>query len=983
MQLENTENDNLLKCPACGAKFRKSLNLVDDGDIFDHIADLLLEGNRNSKYHDNLKEFPLIWKIRFNTIEESYLEHMKELIPGKYLITWPWKDVRFTVIMASEFLLNNPNSKAVIIGRKEGPGGKPTGIGRDELLRNLLYLESPDNIPINENIKNNIIKKFNKKYMFEKQKMYRYSIKLKYKSSHPITDVVYAKRNLLNEKSKTLVNELGYDESDISMITVDGKEIRGKERQKKDGHPGFIEINFRTMEERKGEFRYDKNDLIEILSNIRTLNNLERKLGGRLIVLDQDEDPRVTFERVKSENPDLIIFNDFDHFLSTNLGARKISFIEYFKNFFSSVKDSSIFLFSTNSNERYNYRIGSHEKFLFRDLDIVRHTWDNYFIIDGLRKSSYQNGDKIDPSPCSNGKLPERRKNPPNIIYNEVEELDPLSVISETIKNIGDKSMTEKCQGFLKWLERSPLYLKDNDPDGLETYRYHRRGSAGQHEVIMYDKFLQECKDLIDYGMLKEQEYENIKNVMAGVYFGPDRKVLLNPLMEEILEYLRLYINKENTKILLVISGYERNGIESILKKKGYGSKIGNDLIIGNWKDIILDMAITDKGTKIILIFLSFPKSDIDFSDVEGVDLVFIGSKRNVEIMKTIMDNRLEDFNSHPIYSTSPLEKTPPELRSIISGHRTVDNIVIDSLNDEFEDHDGVEDGEENKATTPRSTYLIEPGEHVLLSVDAEGKSIIIPYNSSILIKRATGLEEIDTGYSYTDQIRDKLKGSNVFTDRNGIFITFKYFFARSMLVKARNRRFTYSGYEWDGFKDLLSSSTHWNNLLADYVRDGEVPEERERDLAEVLSRLDLSAKDKNYIRSWWRRKIMISDTVTIYEIEKPRNLNDMIKILRKLAELAPDKGIKESEASKIYYSSLHLQKLRRAVLNHEYGLLPPELLDIVGDLESEIQKMLEGAHKFNVVNVMDAEVLEPVRAFTVMDKEDVKHHLRFDPQKL
>ena len=49
-----------------------------------------------------------------NKIEESYVNWVCDDFDGKYIITWPWKSVKFIPIFLSQFLFKNSNSKMVV-----------------------------------------------------------------------------------------------------------------------------------------------------------------------------------------------------------------------------------------------------------------------------------------------------------------------------------------------------------------------------------------------------------------------------------------------------------------------------------------------------------------------------------------------------------------------------------------------------------------------------------------------------------------------------------------------------------------------------------------------------------------------------------------------------------------------------------------------------------------------------------------------------
>ena len=86
-------NKNILKCDSCGCYFRNNL----------------LINNSNGNFL-----FPQFSEIKLNKIEESYVNWVCDDFDGKYIITWPWKSVKFIPIFLSQFLFKNSNSKMVV-----------------------------------------------------------------------------------------------------------------------------------------------------------------------------------------------------------------------------------------------------------------------------------------------------------------------------------------------------------------------------------------------------------------------------------------------------------------------------------------------------------------------------------------------------------------------------------------------------------------------------------------------------------------------------------------------------------------------------------------------------------------------------------------------------------------------------------------------------------------------------------------------------
>ena len=128
---------DIIHCNACNTFFSAKIDLSN----FTKTSTYLL----NKKEEYPITETPLIWKINPNIIEKSYLSWIKSKINGKYLITWPWKEVRFIPLLISEYLLENPHGKILVVGEVNDPAqSNGTNINYPEMnviFDYLLYME--------------------------------------------------------------------------------------------------------------------------------------------------------------------------------------------------------------------------------------------------------------------------------------------------------------------------------------------------------------------------------------------------------------------------------------------------------------------------------------------------------------------------------------------------------------------------------------------------------------------------------------------------------------------------------------------------------------------------------------------------------------------------------------------------------------------------------------------------------------------------
>ena len=86
-------NEDEIQCNNCGNIFYKDVSLM---------------------YNDFPVKFPLFTKIKLNCIEKAYVNWILEDVKGKYLVTWPWGDVKFIPILLSEYFNKFPDNKVVV-----------------------------------------------------------------------------------------------------------------------------------------------------------------------------------------------------------------------------------------------------------------------------------------------------------------------------------------------------------------------------------------------------------------------------------------------------------------------------------------------------------------------------------------------------------------------------------------------------------------------------------------------------------------------------------------------------------------------------------------------------------------------------------------------------------------------------------------------------------------------------------------------------
>jgi hypothetical protein len=946
----NLKKGGFQRCGKCQFEFRATLNLLDDKDIFKDFAEILKK--RHQKLTDEkLRRLPLVWKVELNEIENTYVESLRDLVPGKYLVTWPWKSVKFSTVLISEYLLDNPHSRAIVVGRRADRVGEFREFGHSDIINNLMYLESRGDITEHNAVKFEV-PKFGKNYLFKTRKVYHATIKLKGISAHPIGYRYYniGPTGCKKEVLKKLEDEYGYREDQVRLLIIN--------HNRKVFNPSdtaFIEINIERKEERGRALKlnYDRRHLTEVLWNIGRLRKVD--FADRLTILAGPKDVGEVIEQISSWKPDLVLFEDFDSFFDR---AYSIDAEKVVGKLISASGEASIILFSTHRNKRHMYGFGSKYGPWIGKYGIVMHTWDCDPVFQEM------NGKYQRENITSNGGIPPMRKvNHLNVTKVEVRELEPISKMMEIVsRSISDEDSSDYVN-YLRWLKRSLLYLKNSG--GKLTYSYHARSG----DEYSFDKFLDRCNDLYEYGVISEDETNEIRDTLKRIYSGNNMEPI-NPLRNRIIEWIKsLKGTADKSVVYLVAPPYEMEPLENVLKNSEVGSLIGNFLRISDWRRIAFDSRDASRDKKKYLIFSSVPRYT-DLNEVDFDELVLVGCKSDLEVIGRAIEKGLTDSYSRPVYVPASNEKVPHNLKKIMENF-ALNTRELSIINEELSEPLQTE---EVKSDDARSNYHLEPDEHALLLFDVSKNGILVPYNSSILIKGIRGIEEMEIGSSYSDRLAGELKGSLLFTTASGLF---KSIFAELMIRKAGDITFTRSGFKWDGFMDLLKCSTSWNNLMANYIERGGEIRRREEELAVTLSKMDLSAKNPNYIKFWWQRYKEIGNGIRIYDIERPRGFKDMEKIILKMKELDPAAARDTCDPGMIYEASLHIQEIRRFLLKHDYYSPPGDLNGITGDIVDDMDEIIEKSSRLKVDGVADTVIVDVIHPFKVMAMAEIEKYCR------
>ena len=982
--LERIDNENL-RCSSCGAHFRSRIDLFSS-DRFVNTVDAVIN-NEGERAEDYLSDLPLVWGIEANRIEDEYIRWMNKIDRGKFLITWPWKTVRFIPLLVSEYLLNNPTKKVVVVGDIYSNSSSETEItvpGVKEVFDNLIYLEELEGNDIDERIKKEM-RRFDRRFVLQKRKVihnviHRIGI---HDRGEEVCDQNFTKcRNML-------IREIKEDYGEESIRNIDERKMKGAsiiKRVKTLNLDGFIDIKLEEREQWMGELRYKKEWLWNVLLNpekIRRLNRMisatvlkEPEEGGldgsdkRLFFVSSEMSPNTIFNIVKKTAPDLVVIENADDFIKDVIfgGEKSVAFFSFLKD----SGDSLVLMFSTEPDVRHLYGINRTEKYV-GEYSITPHTWDSEILIERIR-DEWENHASNYLNPVSSkweelsegGRIPE-------VEYIEVETLDGLDVFLDRVSSIlVDEGVKGDIRKYIYDLKRSPLFVR-GDYEKPEVFR--RRGNF--LETVTYNQIITLLHERTD-----DTEFKSLEGFFDKIY-NVESADTINPLMKEITGKAGDLLKGKDNFITVVVHGYDVKGTEKLLRERGLDEYMPQRLSVCSWGKLSQrELDIADKAEHYVISTL--PPSlaySIYFGHVKR--FVFIGSGNNIKKIETIVKNRLTETISRPIYLLSEVDPAPELLKTVLKNVEIPPNEVLRDISDEiiveFEEFGHISD-----IPYPNSHPCINSGEHAVLLVDINGRGMFIPFGASLFIKEGHRPVEISLDSISSDRdLKNQLENKEILVDRQGIYISFKSIFIKNMMVHGKKVKFRRGLYEWDGFHSLFNDAIGWILILEKAVRGysykNEITsEEAEKNISEYLSSLNLTAKNPDYIKGWWSNYETVTTEYGIYplyDVEHPRSRDDVRKIYNGINDILPEMMLDPANAERSYIASIIIQNFRRSLLKGDIKDISPSLHQLYTRLEKEIKSIVETSQVFKVNLSYNVEIVKEVEPFRVM--EEYKEYIR------
>lgn len=932
-KFKNKDFNDLYRCLSCDAVFNKYIDLSEFKETIKTVEGL----EENSK-------IPLIWNIELNSIEKDYIDWIDQ-IKGKYLITWPWNEVKFIPCFAIEYISKYPNSKIVIVDdfpiiESESEFLKPSSL---ELFESLLY--SPIKIPLNPDLKKEY-KNFSHKNIFKKINRFHHTTAFKHRENKFTSPVNHfygiLKGKTSRNYNKLIIDDLKseYGEDCIRENFVDGKRIDIYCNEN-----GFIDLKVdKQFSWTKKKYRFKEDQLWENIININNFNRPKNDLKYISIKSEEDlgfdniyqiyfisKNLENVFGLIDEINPTLVLFPCADDLMIegyiyySELGRK---FRNYLQNTFS-----DCLLFSTDKDIRHLY---IKNDFLNKN-GISLHTWDTDLVLSQIEDN--ENYKKTAGS-SSFKEISESS----NIEYSYI-EVGELNYFEEFISKLYEETGNKAYNEYLSKLLRSPLLAFSFDKGFLEFRLF--------NNDITFEFIVNELSR--ENPLL----YDELLSIYDEIY--SDNR---NPILTKILILLEKQLEKIDVKnIMIILSNmYEVKVFKKILSDKSI--ELPGSVEILTWNKLN-DFGILDSNS--VVISTSYPQINYKLYTSNLKKFIFIGSKNYLEKIRTIVENRVDTTNCRPVYYNG--SSNYPKLLNNIFKSSDIINDIDDVPNYFFEDE--IEVSEENNISVDlinKSNARIEKGETALLLLDNHNNGLFIPKKYNVMYKHPTNIVAVD---SINEKNYSNLKNKEILLNRNNFMISYKDIFYKFIVDEGDQIEIISETFKWDNFYQLINSVFDWRNELSNCLKimGSNNPFSNNFDkLATELSQSNTYASDENYIKNFWLSETTKYNFKTkygilnVYDIEIPRSpLKDLIEIFTVIHNHNNSIDVQQ-KAYKNYLAYKQFKKIRDSFLKHEH--INPKFKHLYIKFKRELEQIIRRQELFKVINIKKVKLNDSVIPF-------------------
>ncbi|KKG73864.1 hypothetical protein [Methanosarcina mazei] len=971
-------DEKRLRCTSCNALFYTEVNLFTAS--FPETVKYVTE-KEGKKAENYLSHLPLIWKVAPNEIEKSYLDWIKDNPEGIFLVTWPWNDLRFIPLLASEYLLTFPNRKVAVIGNysinTESKSYVPSYSSYD-VFSKTVYIEGEDNfLPPKLKQESNNLKR---EMVFEKEDV----VEVKYRKfgGNEIRTklcsgtVRKCKNSIIREAEEFGGNFL----REISVPKNNGKKIEVINEN------GEWNVSLEKQTRWTGSLNYKKIWLWELLVNSTKLKNCGTEIESffydeettekildyraKLHFFSIESEISEVLRSIKIVSPDVLIIENIDDIISDSryFGPRTEKLMEFLRE----ADVSTVLMFSTNPDIRHLYRIGESET-IFGSIKVLFHTWDSPSFLSDLNLDS---GSRH-PNPLSS-KMEQMPKEKLREIKPEYISIDSYDEISESLEECL-KSIDGETKKDVK------LYFSKVFSTLLNVV-----GEYGRPEVlsVMKQWNSQLTYDILLNNLSQEIEQElfySLNNSLQKIFYV-NSYTQRNPLREKILDIIKDIFKKNNECfVTIIVPRFEAKGTERLLRQEdSIFEQISSFLTVCSWDKLGSIEGTIPEGFKHFVLSTGYPSLSYNLHSSDVDKFFFVGTTKTIGKIKEIIDKRLLEINAYPVVRLYDNNPAPRLLRDLLSKVNFDENEKLQYIHN-FElgeeeysmFYSGASTyGETSDISYESSNYYkLTCGEIAILCIDSQNRGLFLPLDRDIMLKDGNSFREISFSLdSSTPSVKKGLINMEVILNRLGFYQSFRSIFFKFMMKWGDKLQFQKGPFEWKGFKQLFSNSVLWINLLERaieiFAEQNRISLQKSKDkIAKILADSGITAKNPDYISSWWTNYEEVtvdSGSYKLYRIEHPFTPQDMRIIFECISKISSFLITDTTIANKSYAAALTIQNLRRNVLKSS-STREGKYSFIYSKLETQMSQLIKDAELFKVSSVEKVNISQEIEAMKII----------------
>lgn len=931
----NEKYNDLFYCSNCGAVFRKYL----DFNEFKKLSGFI----NNSK--DFNSKVPLVWNIDLNEIEKEYIDWINE-IDGKYLITWPWKEVKFLPILAAEYLFMNPQSKIVIVDdigkNKNDLFFKPNSL---DLFENLVYSSTATSY--DDDLKEEWDRLFSKKTIYKKLKQFHYHINVERGHEFPDIPMDHSEVSIgstLKQYNGKIVKKFmeEFGEDCVKSDVVDGKNVNYYTNEN-----GFINFKFTYIPSWTAKQTIlNKYTFLENIVNINNFNRLKDKIQYSSIFdnemdLDLNTESQLyfisqnrgdIFALINEINPSIVIFADSDKFIIESI----IFSPESDENFLSFIKntDSNLLLFSNSKDVRNLYGFDDFDKFIDK-YSINVHTWDSDIVLNNF---SDQSRNKIKTAGSSSFNDIEEMSD----FDFELVEVEELTNFQSLISKIYSETKIYKYFKFLYRLSKSPLLVNSSFLD----LNFNIKNSDVDYEIVL------------EYLDNTNKELSDELFSIYEKYYKSDSNPLICPIIN-CIKKISQNSSRKNIKLVL----YNREEIKAfkqIIELKGFIEEF-QDIEIITWNKL------NKFDDDLIVVTATPPFFTYGLYRSKISKFYFIGGDKFLKDTSDMINYRMDLDFCRPVLFRDDWN-IPNLLESNLPKENNVEHdFLLDIINDY---------STEEKIThkldieyEPQNRF-IKSGEKVLMLINDKNEGLFLPLRCTVMYKHdqhIIGNLNINKKTSYETELKNK----ELIINNSNFMLSYKDLFDTFMIKNGNDINISSQFYTWDNYADLILSVYDWRNKLNDIVSSNENNEESENfkdDFAIELAKSEMIfASNPDYIKQFWLsdpQRIIKTDSeiLKIYDIATPRRLlKDLTEIFNIISKYNNSIDVQES-SFRNYLAIKQMRYLRNIFLKREN--IPIKYRHLCAEFWKELDYIVKKQDSFKVIVCKRENLVKPVVPF-------------------